>query len=50
MPADVHDATYYLKCMIGGMLGCGLTHTAIVPLDVVKCRKQVDSTYAKSLG
>lgn len=24
------------------MLSCGLTHTAIVPLDLVKCRMQVD--------
>merc|ERR1712149_31389 len=33
---------YYLKCMIGGALSCGLTHTAVVPLDLVKCRIQVD--------
>ena len=24
------------------MLSCGLTHTAVVPLDLVKCRIQVD--------
>lgn len=41
MGGDIHDATYYFKCMIGGTLACGLTHTAIVPLDVVKCRRQV---------
>jgi len=34
-----HDLSYYIKCMIGGALGCGLTHTAIVPLDIIKCRK-----------
>jgi len=34
---------YYLKCCIGGSLSCGLTHTIIVPLDLVKCRMQVDS-------
>merc|ERR1712037_248963 len=34
---------YYLKCMIGGALSCGLTHTAVVPLDLVKCRMQVDA-------
>lgn len=39
--ADVHDAVYYGKCMVGGLLSCGLTHTAIVPLDIVKCRMQV---------
>lgn len=42
MAPEVHDASYYFKCMIGGMLGCGLTHTAIVPLDVAKCKRQVD--------
>jgi len=27
--------------MIGGVLSCGLTHTAVVPLDIVKCKMQV---------
>jgi hypothetical protein len=36
-----HDWDYYGKCVIGGILSCGLTHTAVVPLDVVKCRMQV---------
>jgi solute carrier family 25 phosphate transporter 3 len=49
-PSDVHDATYYFKCMIGGMLACGLTHAAIVPLDVVKCMRQVNPGFSKSLG
>lgn len=39
MGGDVHDASYYGKCMIGGLLACGLTHAAITPLDVVKCRR-----------
>jgi len=25
--------------MFGGLLACGVTHTAICPLDVVKCRR-----------
>lgn len=33
---------YYLKCALGGVLSCGITHTALVPLDLVKCRIQVD--------
>lgn len=41
---------YYLKCCIGGSLSCGLTHTIIVPLDLVKCRMQVDSVKYPSLG
>lgn len=36
-----HDTSYYLKCMLGGVLSCGLTHTAVCPLDVVKCKMQV---------
>lgn len=31
---------YYLKCMFGGVLACGLTHAAVVSLDVTKCRTQ----------
>lgn len=36
-----HDATYYFKCMLGGILACGGTHTGITPLDVTKCNMQV---------
>lgn len=32
---------YYLLCGFGGVLSCGLTHTAVVPLDLIKCRIQV---------
>jgi len=48
--SDKHDATYYGKCMIGGIFACGLTHLAVTPLDVVKCRKQVNPKIYKSLG
>lgn len=44
MSADKHDASYYAKCMVGGIFACGLTHAAICPLDIVKCRKQVTTT------
>lgn len=44
---DVHDTSYYLKCMMGGVLACGVTHAAICPLDIVKCRKQVSSALPK---
>jgi solute carrier family 25 phosphate transporter 3 len=36
-----HDNAYYLKCMLGGVLSCGLTHLAVTPLDVTKCNMQV---------
>ena len=41
--SDVHDASYYAKCMVGGIFACGLTHAAVCPLDIVKCRRQVSS-------
>merc|ERR1712212_1468537 len=34
--------TYYAYCGLGGILSCGITHTAVVPLDLVKCRIRVD--------
>ena len=36
-----HDASYYAKCMLGGILACGITHAGITPLDVTKCNMQV---------
>merc|ERR1712066_1007259 len=41
---------YYALCGFGGILSCGLTHTAVVPLDLVKCRIQVDPDKYKNLG
>ena len=35
-----HGWDYYSKCLMGGILSCGLTHLAVTPLDVVKCRMQ----------
>eukprot|EP00461_Guttulinopsis_vulgaris_P009354 UN09421 len=37
-----HTNEYYLKCMLGGIASCGLTHTLITPLDVAKCNIQVN--------
>jgi len=39
-PAHTND--YYMKCMLGGVLSCGLTHLAVTPLDVAKCNMQVN--------
>merc|ERR1712080_738887 len=41
---------YFLLCAVGGVLSCGITHTAVTPLDLVKCRLQVDAAKYKSLG
>jgi solute carrier family 25 phosphate transporter 3 len=35
--------------MVGGILSCGLTHTAITPLDVTKCNMQVNPAKYSSL-
>lgn len=43
------SSKYFALCGIGGSLACGLTHTAITPLDLVKCRLQVDSAKYKNL-
>ncbi|EDL15553.1 mCG19622 [Mus musculus] len=40
---------YYALCGFGGVLSCGLTHTAVVPLDLVKCRMQVDPQKYKGI-
>ncbi|CAH0548965.1 unnamed protein product [Brassicogethes aeneus] len=40
---------YFALCGLGGILSCGITHTAVVPLDLVKCRMQVDSVKYKGL-
>merc|ERR1712018_357450 len=41
---------FYTLCGVGGMLSCGITHTLVVPLDLVKCRLQVDKAKYKNLG
>jgi len=46
-----HDNMYYGKCVIGGIISCGVTHTAITPLDVVKCNMQVNPMkYTSMMG
>jgi len=48
-PAVPHTMGYYGKCMIGGVLSCGLTHTAVCPLDVAKCNMQTNPGKYKGL-
>lgn len=40
---------YFLLCGLGGILSCGITHTMVTPLDLVKCRIQVNPTKYKSV-
>jgi solute carrier family 25 phosphate transporter 3 len=46
-PIELFSPKYYAACTFGGLLACGLTHTAVTPLDLVKCRRQVDSKLYK---
>merc|ERR1712203_721103 len=41
---------YFALCAFGGVLSCGLTHTMVTPLDLVKCRLQVNKEKYGNLG
>jgi len=40
---------YFALCGLGGILSCGITHTALTPLDLVKCRIQTNAGKYKSI-
>ncbi|KAI9871740.1 MAG: Cu/Pi carrier, partial [Watsoniomyces obsoletus] len=44
---ELYSGKYYAACTVGGILACGTTHTAVTPLDLVKCRRQVDPAMYK---
>nr|XP_036585549.1 uncharacterized protein CTRU02_04410 [Colletotrichum truncatum]KAF6795600.1 hypothetical protein CTRU02_04410 [Colletotrichum truncatum] len=44
---ELYSAKFYAACTVGGLLACGLTHTAVTPLDLVKVRRQVDAKLYK---
>ncbi|KAF2452670.1 mitochondrial phosphate carrier protein-like protein [Lineolata rhizophorae] len=44
---EMYSFKYFAACTFGGLLACGLTHTAVTPLDLVKCRRQVDANMYK---
>jgi len=35
-----NTSDYFMVCGLGGILSCGLTHTAVTPLDMIKCNSQ----------
>jgi len=45
---ELYSGKYFLACGLGGIIACGPTHTAVTPLDLVKCRRQVDPNIYKS--
>ncbi|XP_070266977.1 solute carrier family 25 member 3 isoform X1 [Myotis yumanensis] len=46
---DYGSGRFFILCGIGGIISCGTTHTALVPLDLVKCRMQVDPQKYKGI-
>ncbi|CAH1637139.1 unnamed protein product [Spodoptera littoralis] len=41
---------FFILCAVGGSVACGTTHTFVTPLDLVKCRLQVDPQKYKSIA
>jgi solute carrier family 25 phosphate transporter 3 len=41
-PIKLYSKEYFMACGIGGILSCGITHTAVTPLDLVKCNVQAN--------
>ncbi|XP_003733874.1 solute carrier family 25 member 3 isoform X1 [Callithrix jacchus] len=46
---DYGSGRFFILCGLGGIISCGTTHTALVPLDLVKCRMQVDPQKYKGI-
>ncbi|KAG5537273.1 hypothetical protein RHGRI_024652 [Rhododendron griersonianum] len=46
----MYSPAFYAASAAGGSLCCGLTHTALTPLDIVKCNMQIDPTKYKSIS
>ncbi|BGP14469.1 hypothetical protein JCM10213_004591 [Rhodosporidiobolus nylandii] len=44
---ELYSGKYYATCALGGAVACGSTHAFVTPLDLVKCRKQVDKNLYK---
>ncbi|XVF54756.1 hypothetical protein PTKIN_Ptkin05aG0207200 [Pterospermum kingtungense] len=47
---EMFSPAFYAASTVGGMLACGLTHTAVTPLDLVKCNMQIDPVKYKSIS
>ncbi|XP_073039928.1 mitochondrial phosphate carrier protein 3, mitochondrial-like [Primulina eburnea] len=47
---EMFSPAFYAACTAGGILSCGLTHTAVTPLDLVKCNMQIDPVKYKSIS
>ncbi|XP_065872677.1 mitochondrial phosphate carrier protein 3, mitochondrial-like [Euphorbia lathyris] len=46
---QMYSPAFYAASAAGGILSCGITHTAVTPLDLVKCNMQIDPSKYKSV-
>jgi len=46
---EIYSKEFYGACSIGGIFSCGLTHTLVTPLDLVKCNIQANPKEFKGL-
>lgn len=46
---EMFSNKFFMLCAAGGAVACGSTHTMLTPLDLVKCRLQVDPAKYKSI-
>lgn len=46
---QMYSPQFYAACAVGGIASCGLTHTLVVPLDIVKCRMQANKNLYSSI-
>ncbi|KAL6715793.1 Cu/Pi carrier [Lecanora helva] len=44
---ELYSPQFYAASVFGGLMACGVTHAAVTPLDLVKCRRQVDAKMYK---
>jgi len=45
----LYTGQFYGACAVGGTMACGLTHWFVTPLDLVKCRRQVNPNIYKGV-
>ncbi|KAJ2849834.1 Cu/Pi carrier [Coemansia brasiliensis] len=48
-PIEINSAKYFYTCAVGGALSCGLTHYMMTPVDMLKCRMQVNKNLYKGV-
>ncbi|KAJ2158763.1 Cu/Pi carrier [Coemansia sp. RSA 552] len=46
---EINSPKYFYTCAAGGVLACGLTHYLMTPLDMLKCRMQVNKSLYSSV-